>query len=65
MLYNKDSMNSKQFKKQLAKLGATFEQGKGSHLKVTLNGQRSVLPMHNTDLPKGTLHAIKKQLRIK
>jgi len=45
-------MNSKEFKRWLEKPGATFEQGKGSHLKVFLNGKQSVLPMHNTDMKK-------------
>jgi mRNA interferase HicA len=45
-------MNSKQFKKWLASQGATFEPGKGGHLKVTLNGKRSVLPMSSGDLKR-------------
>jgi len=58
-------MDSKQFKKWLAKQGATFQQGKGSHLKVFLNGKQSVLPMHGkTELGKGLEHAIKKQLGL-
>ncbi len=59
------SMNSKQFKKWLASQGATFEPGKGGHLKVTLNGKRSVLPMSSGDLKKGTMEGIKKQLGLK
>ncbi len=58
-------MKSTEFKRELAKLGATFEQGKGSHLKVYLNGLRSVLPMHAGELPKGTELAIRKQLGLK
>lgn len=46
-------------------LGAAFTPGKGSHLKVTLNGRQAVLPMHGKELKKGTLEAIKKQLRLK
>jgi mRNA interferase HicA len=38
---------------------------KGSHLKVYLNDKQSILPMHNTDLKKGTVEAIKKQLGLK
>lgn len=45
--------------------GATFEPGKGGHLKVTLNGKRSVLPMSSGDLKKGTMEGIKKQLGLK
>ncbi len=58
-------MNSKEFKRWLTQQGATFLPGKGSHLKVYLNGRQSVLPMHNTDLKKGTLEGIKKQLGLK
>lgn len=49
----------------LASQGATFEPGKGGHLKVTLNGKRSVLPMGSGELKKGTQEGIKKQLRLK
>lgn len=52
-------------KRWLEKQGATFEPGKGGHLKVYLNGRRSVLPMHSTELKKGTEQAIKKQLGLK
>ncbi len=58
-------MNSKEFKRWLARQGATFQPGKGSHLKVYLNGKQSVLPMHNSDLKTGTLKGIKKQLGLK
>lgn len=58
-------MNSKEFKRWLTQQGATFLPGKGSHLKVYLNGRQSVLPMHNTDLKKGTLEGIKNQLGLK
>ncbi|QWD35878.1 type II toxin-antitoxin system HicA family toxin [Polynucleobacter paneuropaeus] len=47
-------MNSKQMKKWLEQQGATFLPGKGSHLKVFLNGKQSILPMHGTaELGKG------------
>jgi mRNA interferase HicA len=58
-------VNSKQFKKWLASLGATFEPGKGGHLKVALNGKRSVLPMSSGEIKKGTMEGIKKQLGLK
>jgi mRNA interferase HicA len=58
-------MNSAEFKRWLSKQGATFSSGKGSHLKVTVNGRQSVLPMHSTELKKGTVEAIKKQLGLK
>lgn len=58
-------MKSKQFKKWLADQGATFQPGKGGHLKVFLNGKRSVLPMSSGELKTGTAEGIKKQLGLK
>ena len=58
-------MNSNELKRWLAKQGATFAPGKGSHLKVYLNGRQSVIPMHGKkELGIGLLKAIKKQLGI-
>jgi mRNA interferase HicA len=39
--------------------------GKGGHLRIELNGKRSVLPMHSGELKKGTAEGIKKQLGLK
>jgi mRNA interferase HicA len=58
-------MKSSEFKRWLADQGAIFKPGKGSHLKVMLNGRRSVLPMHNKELGAGLVNAIKKQLGLK
>jgi mRNA interferase HicA len=58
-------VNSKEFKRWLTQRGATFQAGKGSHLKVYLNGKQSVLPMHSSDLKTGTVEGIKKQLGLK
>ena len=59
-------MRSSEAKRYLQKLGARFEAGKGGHLKVTLNGRRSVLPMHgDKKLKEGTWLAIRKQLGLK
>jgi mRNA interferase HicA len=64
-VFNILSMNSNEFKRWLAKRGATFQVGRGSHLKVFLNGRQSVLPMHATELKTGTVEGIKKQLGLK
>jgi len=56
---------SSEFKRWLTQQGATFEPGKGSHLKVRLNGKTSVLPMHGKELKKGLAEGIKKQLGLK
>jgi len=58
-------MNSNEFKRWLAKHGAAFGTMKGSHLKVYLNGKQAILPMHSTELKKGTVEGIKKQLGLK
>ncbi|MHB9119272.1 MAG: type II toxin-antitoxin system HicA family toxin [Burkholderiales bacterium] len=58
-------MNANEFKRWLAKQGATFQHGKGSHLKVFLNGRQSVLPMHSSELKTGAVEGIKKQLGLK
>lgn len=58
-------MNSAEFKRWLARQGATFSPGRGSHLKVTLNSRHSVLPMHSAEPKTGTVEAIKKQLGLK
>ena len=58
-------MKSSELKRWLAAQGATFESAKGSHLKVTLNGKTSYLPMHSKNIPTGTAEAIKKQLGMK
>jgi predicted RNA binding protein YcfA (HicA-like mRNA interferase family) len=39
--------------------------GKGSHLHLERNGQKSILPMHSKDLGKGLVATIKKQLGLK
>ncbi|HEY0296596.1 MAG TPA: type II toxin-antitoxin system HicA family toxin [Bordetella sp.] len=58
-------MKSNEFKRWLARQGATFGPMRGSHLKVYLNGRQSILPMHNTELKTGTVEGIKKQLGLK
>jgi mRNA interferase HicA len=58
------SMNSKEFKRWLSTQGAIFGTMKGSHLKVYLNGKQSILPMHNSELKKGLVDGIKKQLGL-
>ncbi len=58
-------MKSSEFKRWLAAQGATFSPGKGSHLKVELNGNISILPMHHKELGTGLVATIKKQLGLK
>ena len=58
-------MKSSEFKRWLTAQGASFEPGKGSHLKVRLKGKVSYLPIHSKDLGTGLVAAIKKQLGLK
>jgi mRNA interferase HicA len=55
----------REFKRWLAAQGAIFKPGKGSHLRVSLNGKQSILPMHAKELGTGLVNAIKKQLELK
>jgi len=59
------AVKAREFKRWLRRQGASFSPGKGGHLKVTLNGRASVLPMHSGELKKGTVEAIKRQLNLK
>lgn len=56
-------MNTAQFKRQLAALGATFQQG-AKHTKVYLNGKQTTLPRHK-EISEQLVKAILKQLGIK
>lgn len=38
--------------------------GKGSHMRVVLNGHTTVIPQHRTELRPGTFRAILKQLNL-
>ena len=60
-------MTPAQFKRWLAKRGATFESGKGGHLVVRLGDKRSILPMHGSskEIGKGLENKIKKDLGLK
>ena len=58
-------MTHDEFRRWLAKQGATFAEGK-RHTKVYLHGRISVLPRHGRkEIPNGTLRAIKRQLGLK
>lgn len=59
-------MKTNEFRRWLARQGAQFRPGKGSHMKVYLNGRMSVLPMHGSkELGKGLVEKIKKDLGLK
>jgi len=60
-------VTSAELKRFLAKQGAAFKPGKGSHLHVTLNGKFTVMPMHGgrKELATGTVQKILKDLGLK
>jgi mRNA interferase HicA len=58
-------VKSSELKRWLARQGARFTPAKGSHFHVYLNGKQSIIPMHQKDIPIGTVEAIKKQLGLK
>jgi len=61
------AVNSRQFKRQLAREGCTFEPGKGGHLIVRRGKRTSVLPMHGgrKQLGTGLVGKINKDLGLK
>lgn len=61
------AVKTSEFVRWLKAQGVKFEKfGKGSHLKVTLKGRSSVIPMHpSKEIAKGTLESIKKDLGLK
>jgi mRNA interferase HicA len=60
-------VTSAELKRFLAKQGAVFKPGKGSHLHVTLNGRFTVMPVHGggRELATGTVRKILKDLGLK
>lgn len=58
-------MKQSEFVRWLSEQGATFKNG-SKHLKVYLNGNQSHLPRHPaSELKKGLVEGVKKQLGIK
>ena len=59
-------MKANELIKLLEKNGFILQRIKGSHhLYKHPNGKRTVVPLHNKDIPKGTLNAILKQAGLK
>jgi predicted RNA binding protein YcfA (HicA-like mRNA interferase family) len=60
------AITAKELIKLLEQKGFAFDRSKGSH-QIYYNKEkrlRAVIPLHNKDLPIGTLHAILKQAGI-
>jgi mRNA interferase HicA len=62
-------MNAKQLKRELTKLGCTFENHRGGsgHLTIYYRGKKSQISMHggNKELGTNLVERIKKQLGLK
>ena len=60
-------MNSSQARRLLARLGCSFEPGKGGHLIVRRGNRKSVLPQHGgaKEIGKGLWLKILKDLDLK
>jgi predicted RNA binding protein YcfA (HicA-like mRNA interferase family) len=60
---NIPSLTSKDLVRILQKKGFLLERSSGSHQLWLhpISRKRAIIPMHNKDLPTGTLHAILKQ----
>lgn len=58
-------IHPKQVEKVLLQLGFSPRTGKGSHRVFKhADGRRTVIPMHNRPLRRGTLHAILNQIHL-
>ena len=55
-------MRTTELRKRLRKLGVTEVRQSGSHLVVRVGTCQTVVPVHNQDIPKGTLAAIVRDL---
>jgi predicted RNA binding protein YcfA (HicA-like mRNA interferase family) len=66
MSNNTPSYKPKELIKLLEKKGFIFDRASGSHYLFMLpdGSKRVIVPMHNKDLPAGTLHNILKQAGI-
>lgn len=58
-------MKGKELVKLLQKNGWTVKRIKGSHHIMEKNGYSVSVPVHNTDIQKGLLHAIMKETGLK
>ncbi|WP_300657604.1 type II toxin-antitoxin system HicA family toxin [uncultured Acetatifactor sp.] len=58
-------MTGKELIKLLKKEGWTINRVHGSHHIMEKDGRSITVPVHNTDIQKGLLHAIKKEADLK
>jgi predicted RNA binding protein YcfA (HicA-like mRNA interferase family) len=66
MSHKTPSYTSKELIQLLQRKGFVFDRASGSHQIYMLpdGSKRVIVPMHNKDLPRGTLHSILKQAGI-
>ena len=58
-------MKGSELVKELKKDGWTVDRIHGSHYIMKKGNQTEVIPVHNTDIPKGLLNAILKRTGLK
>lgn len=58
-------MKGKELVKLLQKHGWTIDRIQGSHYVMKKDHETEVVPVHNTDIPKGLLNAIMKRRGLK
>lgn len=58
-------MYPKELIRLLQKNGWKIKSQNGSHIKLTKDGKVSMVALHNTDIPKGTLNSILKKAGLK
>lgn len=58
-------MKPKDLIKEALKSGWKIKSIKGSHYKLEKDGKITIIALHNTDIPIGTLKQIKKQMGLK
>ena len=66
MSHKTPSYTAKEIIRLLEERGYVFDRASGSHHVYMLpdGSKRVIVPLHNKDLPKGTLHSILKQAGI-
>jgi predicted RNA binding protein YcfA (HicA-like mRNA interferase family) len=59
-------MTSRELLRRLRQLGAQIVpgRGKGGHVLVLLDGERTIVPTGSGELPPGTLATIRRQLKL-
>jgi mRNA interferase HicA len=60
-------MTSRELRRKLRRLGATIEpaRGKGGHVRVELNGRKTIVPTGSGEIRRGTFFSILRDLALR